>query len=546
MMVFFILQIVTRRFLLLETAEKKTTPTVKGVHILKSYLQALGIPYLQTSIDELSIECKDRQKLLVSVDTQLSQDVRLLVRSEDLMSFDLTKSLKSLHTVTEKAGYGSPVPFDRGVKSGERINYNDHFEDVYMRHSLFRRVPDATAEQMEPYMSTLKSSARRALFKWQSSFKSMGFGEEDLINIGRIYLMSFLHFYATSEDVSENRKLLVAFLKQRFGEAAKITFKKALNSTCLPQHVTSDVTDSEDGEVSFIDTFAESPDASPDEEYEEDTFILTFPHGIEKTLRVVNDGWLGLNFYLDGVLMSKNATSALTEDIRNNKINKRRVVVEAVKEETEEEISARQKSAKEELYKKLAELEFEKRTTVLGYAALSRDFSPDARRTARKLADELICPKCECKIASGDVCFTCKVQAIPLFGVDYIKFKEKLIDENHPMAEAMTAPVPESEVRARAKKTIPSDNRAFVDLVKDKNLQITEVKLVMSKEEKVSLSRKMANDLLISLPDNLSCPKCKKVLPKSEFGIRVTHDKATGLPYRASRQSYCKKCRRPK
>lgn len=470
----------------------------------------------------------------------------ILVDSKDLISFDLEKSLGALHKVTEACGYGKPLPFDRGEKPDERINYNDNFEDVYLRHSLFRRVPDATPEQMEPYMATLKSCARKSLFKWQSSFRAMGFGEEDLINIGQIYLMSFIHFYATSEDINENKKLLVAFLKQRFGEAAKIIFKKALNSTCLPQHIASDTTESEDGEISFIDTFAESPAASPDEEYEEDTFILTFPEGSEKTLRVVNDGWLGLNFYLEGRLLSRIDTHNLTEDIRSGKVAKRNISVK-VEEESEEAIAQRQKAAKEELYKKLAELEYEKRTTILGYAALSRDFSPDARRTARKLADELICPKCECKIASGDVCFTCRVQAVPLFGVDYVKFKEKLVSENHPMAEAMTAPIPESEVRARAKRPhTPESAKAFVDLVKEKNVQVTEVQLVMSKEDKVAISRKMADDLMKSLPAVLECPKCKNSLPKSEFGVRVTHDKATGLPYRAARQSYCKKCRRPK
>lgn len=538
----------------MEIPSKKDAATTRGLHVLKSYLNTLSIPFQFHRNDELNlnivtIETKNHQTVRVGIDIDqplnpLFKDF-ILVSSKDLTSFELEKSLESLHKVTEAAGYGKPLPFDRGEKPGERINYNDNFEDVYLRHSLFRRVPDATAAQMEPYMSTLKHSARRALYKWQSSFKSMGFGEDDLVNIGRIYLMSFIHFYATSEDVNENQKLLVAFLKQRFGEAAKISFKKALNSTCLPQHVASDVTSSEDGEISFIETFAESADASPDEEYEEDSFVLTFPDNTEKTLRVANDGWLGLNFYLDGILLSKAATTTLTEDIRNERVKKRRIISEPVKEETEEELATRQKAAKEELYKKLSELEEEKRTILLGYAALSKDYSPDARRTARKLADELICPKCECKISSGNVCFTCKVEAIPLFGVDYIKFKEKLAREGHPMADAMNAPVPESEVRARAKR-FSSSGTAFVDLVKQKNVQAKEVQLVMSKEDKVSLSRKLADELFKSLPPQRMCPKCKKTLPKEEFGIRVTHDKATGLPYRAAVQSYCKPCRRPK
>lgn len=535
----------------LETPIEKKDTTIKGVHVLKSYLHALAIPVavVNSPVKKLSVSIKTGGVVDVLVDPPDSYDHTrqraVVLDSKDLISFDLERSLAALHKVTETAGYGRPLPFDRGERSDEKISYNDNFEDVYLRHSLFRRVPDATPEQMEPYTATLKGCARKAFYKWQSSFKSMGFGEEDLINIGRIYLMSFLHFYAISEDIAENKKLLAAFLKQRFGEAAKIIFKKALNSTCLPQHVASDVSESEDGEVSFIETFAESADASPDDEYEEDTFILTFPDGVEKRLVVVNDGWLGLHFYLDRHLLSKTETSRLTEDIRSGKISKRNILNE-VKEETEEEISQRQKAAKEELYKKLAEMEFDERTTVLGYAALSRDYNPDARRTARKLADELVCPKCECKISSGEVCFTCKVKAIPLFGVDYVKFKEKLVSQNHPMAEAMTAPIPEGEVRARTKRPANTSPKAFVDLVKTKEVSIEEVQLVMSKESKIAMSRKMADELMKTLPDFLECPKCKKMTHKTGFGIRVTHNKSTGLPYRAARQSYCKPCRRPK
>lgn len=516
----------------------------QGAHILKSYLGALQIPHAAGETpNEVIVSKVDGEKLRVVVGPVVEGAVN--IDAATISSFQMDKSLTALHLVTAAAGYGRPIPVDRGPQTTGRINYNDNFEDVYLRHSIFRRSPNKNEEELAPYMKTIKSSARRAMFRWNNVFGPMGFGEGDLVSVGMVYAISFLHNYAASSELVDNIKLLTEFLNQRFSEMAQTTYRKALNSTCLPQAVRSDRLEDEDGEVSYIETYAESDDAQPDDDYEDDAFILTFPDGTEKTLCVSNSGMMDLTFYLDGVLLPKGEKDALIENIRNGEIKKRFLTVEA---EEQEDLSpaARREKARRELHEKLMALDPDKRQLFLGYAALSRDYDPDARRMARRLAEELACPKCHKKVPSGTICQSCEVAAVPRFGVDYVALRKKLADQHHPMAEAMSAQIPQSEQRLRAKKPQIEVTKTLADVIETHQSNFEKATLTMSKEQIDAEVKRMSDEMMSKLPDTMGCPKCKQQLPKNMFGIRVSKDKVSGLPARAARQSYCSPCRRAK
>jgi hypothetical protein len=530
--------------------EIKKNPNSQGTHILKSYLNALSIHYVKGgATNEVVVTAKDGSLLKVVVGEDGEGSVR--IDPTTITSYDLEKSLGALHEVTRAAGYGTPAPIDRGAAQAGRVNYLDNFEDVYLRHSIFRRSPNKSDAELAPYMTTIKRCARKAMFRWRNVFQSMGFGEGDLLTAGMVYTVAFLHHYCYAEQEVDNIKLLTDYLKQRFGEMAKITYKKALNATCLPQALRPAGPAEE--ESSYIETYAETEESAPDEEYDEDSFTLTYSDGKERVLRVVNDGFLGLDMYLDGRLLTKGEARSLTDSLREGHVQKRREVrPEVLVEAAEESPHIRKDKAKAELRARLMALDPEQRTVLLGYAALSRDYAPDARREARKLADELVCPKCQKRVPSGATCVQCEVTAVPLLGVDYLAFREKLLAEQHPMGEAMSAHIPESEVRSRAKKPIVAVGVvALADTLKPEEI-ITEKTKRPPKTEKSALgvqlgvkSKAMAAELMAKLPAIIQCPKCKKHLPKEDFGIRVARDRATGIPARASRQSFCKPCRKP-
>lgn len=529
--------------------EVKKNPEVQGVHILKSYLIALKIPFVAgAQPNEILVQSKAGDSAVdVVVGKTIEPRGKVIVDPLVISSFKLNEALAALHVVTEAAGYGKPQPLDRGAAPTGRVNYLDNFEDVYLRHSIFRRSPNKTAADLEPYMATIKRCARKAMYRWKNVFQAMGFNEGDLLTTGMVYTISYLHHYCYAPDQIDNIKLLTDYLKQRYGEMAKITFKKALNATCLPQAIQHATVTNGEEEVSFIDAYAESDEASPDEEYEEEEFILSFPDGAKRTLKVENDGFLGLDMVVDGRTLTRAEGRQLIERIRTGEVGKTRRVLEAMApDETEEQVQTRRKKAREELLTKLSAMPQDQREVLLGYAAWSRDYAPDARREARKLCDELVCPKCGNRVPSGATCIKCEVAAVPRLGVDYLALKSKLQAEHHPMAEAMSASIPESEVRARAKKPqVAVGTVSMADATVEKPVEIRTVKPVMSEKEMDAMIEKMSSDLMKTLPDIIVCPKCHKPLPKTDFGIRVAKDKATGIPARASRQSYCKPCRSP-
>lgn len=526
--------------------EIKKNPEAQGAHILKSYLSALKIPHeAGAKCNEVKVQSARGGVVTVVVG---AGEAQIKLDAESITSYELPKALGALHLVTEAAGYGKPQPVDRGVAPAGRVNYLDNYEDVYLRHSTFRRSPNKTEADLAPYMKVIKGCARRALHRWRKVWQAMGFGENDLVNIGMVHTITFLHLYSYAEQEIDNIKLLTSFLNQRLGEDAKTTYKKALNATCLPQAVQSSamIANGGDEETSYIDVFAESAEASPDEEYdEEDKFELIYSDGKVRILRVVNDGFMGLDMCLDGAWLSKLAAKDLTENIRNGQIQKRPIEVAAdVVEETESQIKARKDNARTELVDRLKAMDLEHRTVILGYAAMSRDYSPDARREARKLCDELVCPQCKRRVPSGAHCPTCEVVAVPLLGVDFMAFRDKLTAEQHTMAEAMSAQIPESEMRNRAKRpAVEVGTIALAD--SGETPKIVKIVPKMTKVEMSDLSKKMADELMATLPQQAVCPRCKKNKDRKEFGIRVAKDKATGLPCRASRQSYCKPCRKP-
>lgn len=540
--------------------KKPRDPVAQGLHILKSYLNAVSIAFrpVEDCTTSIQVQAKSGEWVNVWVGTTGRYVPAITVNPEEITSYEFEKAVYAFWTVTDATGHGTPLPVDRGEKKG-RVSYLDEegFELAYMRHTLFRRSPNRTEEELAPFMPTVKSASKRAFFKWNSIFVGMGFETDDLINVGRVYLVSFLHHYAYETDQTKQIRLFTAYLNQRYGEFAKICYKKAQNATCLPSQVKSGpiATGSDGEEIDYIDTYAEAETVSPDEEYESGEYtvrVKTESGLMEAKLEFRPAKMLGVDLYLNGSLLPRSQADAFREGINAGRIQ----IVPATPPpdvpdlllntpSPEESPHDRRLRVREELHNRLNAMTEEEREHVLGYAAFSRDFDPDARREARRLCEELICPKCHRKVPSGAVCLSCNVEARPRYGVDYMAYREKLKGQNHSLVDAMTAPIPDSEVRSRQKRAKVTDETPIVAAAPNEKAPEAKAEVVvMSREEIKRLSKEKADEFMASLPPELECPKCGAKKSKHEFGIRVPRDKTTGVPIRAVRQSYCKPCRK--
>jgi hypothetical protein len=512
-------------------AESKDGRT-QATHILKSYLQSLRIPYTSTEEADLVVYSKSGSHVGVSFSNRPGA---VQVNAADLLSPDLERICSAFHTVTEAAGYGRPTPVDRGAAPQGKISYHDDFELVYLRHQILRRTPtpaDMTVvEELLPY---IKRAATKAFFRFKTVLLPMGFSEADLINIGRVHTLSYLHNYADTKDSTSNIKLFTEFLNQRFAELAKVAAKKALNATCttrLTERLPHDLHTAPDSYSHFAQSLEDEDAVSADEEYEEGEYDLVAADGSKAALAVKNDGFLGVELYINGHLLTRQEVEVLRTKMARGEY-RLAPNAETEKPATQGQLYQRQVHAREELHERLSAMEPERRELVLSYAALSLAYSPDARDVARALCRELSCPNCMKRVLGGLVCKTCGVEAQPRYGVDFLAVRERLRAEGDSLADGMTASLSDSEARTdKKRKTAVAPAQPLTKL---------------SREQIRVLDEKFKQECFAKLPEVLSCSVCKESKPKAEFGARIPRRHPDGTPRSACKNSRCKSCRRPK
>lgn len=142
----------------------------------------------------------------------------------------------------------------------KKIHCKNEFELCYLRHQYLRKVDfNPTEEEMKPYMGIVANLAKNTFFTYRNLFGTVGMESEDLINVGKVHLVSFLGLYAldklpqeklaafveacelkkhrhpTPEDyLGKNKANLTLFLKQRFEDLVRICRQKVRNIKGYP------------------------------------------------------------------------------------------------------------------------------------------------------------------------------------------------------------------------------------------------------------------------------------------------------------------------
>lgn len=145
-------------------------------------------------------------------------------------------------------------------KAGERkIHCRNEFELCYLRHKYLRRVTyNPTPEEMKPFMEIATRLAKNTHFVYRNLFYLVGLEQEDIINIAKVHLVSFLGLYAIENlkdkykefvktfirvqekapeaaDIQDkNQAIFTLFLKQRMEDVVRVCRQKARNIKGLP------------------------------------------------------------------------------------------------------------------------------------------------------------------------------------------------------------------------------------------------------------------------------------------------------------------------
>lgn len=109
-----------------------------------------------------------------------------------------------------------------------KINTRDDFELCLLRHQYFRRAKyNPTEEEMKPYMYIVENLSKNTFFTYFNLFKSVGMYQDDVLNIGRVHLVSFLGLYSLEKMESKKKSSQITLYDISIGKLLKqILIKK--------------------------------------------------------------------------------------------------------------------------------------------------------------------------------------------------------------------------------------------------------------------------------------------------------------------------------
>jgi hypothetical protein len=113
----------------------------------------------------------------------------------------------------------------RPKASKTKIRTSSNFELCYLRHQYFRRVKyNPTEAEMQPYMKIVEHLTKNTFFTYFNLFKAVGMYHDDVLNIGRVQLVSFLGLYALDKMKAKEKEWLTKFLILNGKEAEEKDF----------------------------------------------------------------------------------------------------------------------------------------------------------------------------------------------------------------------------------------------------------------------------------------------------------------------------------
>lgn len=103
--------------------------------------------------------------------------------------------------------------------TGKKIHHAEEFELCYLRHRYLRRsTRNPSAEEMAPYLKIIKRIAYSQHNVYHHIFNAVSMGEDDLVSIGQVHLVSYLNLYAIQVKPKKFERFVITFAKKNMRE----------------------------------------------------------------------------------------------------------------------------------------------------------------------------------------------------------------------------------------------------------------------------------------------------------------------------------------
>lgn len=135
------------------------------------------------------------------------------------------------------------------------INYNDNFEDAYLRHEYIKKCDHLHGKFVYEYRNVVNATAKFMYHKLYPNYVKVGFDKDDIINITNMYMLSYMGIYSLRFNDEAKKKFvdkftqhfghppsdktiynkdkskMISFLKQRLQHCSTVCGRKARNIT---------------------------------------------------------------------------------------------------------------------------------------------------------------------------------------------------------------------------------------------------------------------------------------------------------------------------
>lgn len=482
-----------------ELQEKVETETNRATHIAKVWMESLGLsPHVGFGTLKIGehTETVDVKKMLSTTPNILFEEVSRIASAFGVQNFEV---------------------LDRGDLP-QNLTTAEHYESIYLRARTLSRTTNLISEEsLARYLPVIRRSVSSAYRRYRATWDPMGIDLDDLHNVSLVYLMIFEHHYAFRSE-ERNGQILGSFLKQRLGEYAKISGRKMQipGAALVSAHEDYDP---------FIYLHADTPETDTD--YQDGTYLVEYYDDgvfLRSGVLAVETREMEPLLILDNLVLSDLEVEAFGRMVQGGSIR-----VFPVDEDPEEKdiTYGRRHRARRSLEERLMEMDQDQRAIALTVAVHSRDVDDDVRREARRLCREGVCVSCNWTTTVEATCPKCDGPLESKYGVDPDLYREELERAGDRLVDGFikTSLYRKKEIQKAAEVAQKPIERWY------------------SREDARELGAMMAEEAMEKLDDFLYCKKCEKTKPKNKFGIRVSYDKYTGSPQKASRQASCKKCR---
>lgn len=180
---------------------------ILAVSLLRTWLDACKIPY-EASKESINIG-----------GTPIAFD------ASNVMSTDMNVAMQEFHAITQAAGFGTPLPVDRGAAPVKKRLFKDNILARW-RHSEMRTVPNQPQDVLDAFKPIARREANTFYSRNKYLCSSQGYDIDVAFNDALLWTNTFLGRYRIRLDDpetehKENAKLLTNYLRQRFQEQAR-------------------------------------------------------------------------------------------------------------------------------------------------------------------------------------------------------------------------------------------------------------------------------------------------------------------------------------